>query len=206
MKLTWYGHACFRLESPDGTVVFDPYEPGSVPGLRLPELRADAAIYSHGHSDHYSPESVTLSGVKPAMKLRQMATWHDGKRGELRGSNIVSAVTTEGMTLVHLGDLGHELSEKQLEELGKVTVLLIPVGGYYTIDVAQAKRTADAVGPKIIVPMHYREGHRGIQNISGVDRFLEMFKPEQIHMLPSDRMEIDTGTPGGVYVFPWPKG
>ena len=109
MKLTWYGHACFRLESPDGTVVFDPYEPGSVPGLRLPELRADAAIYSHGHSDHYSPESVTLSGVKPAMKLRQMATWHDRKRGELRGSNIVSAVTTEGMTLVHLGDLGHDV-------------------------------------------------------------------------------------------------
>lgn len=152
MKLIWYGHSCFKVICENGTVVFDPYAPGSVPGLELPELKADAVICSHGHSDHCAPERIILSGHKPEMKLRQIETFHDGKHGELRGRNLISVISSDGISLAHLGDLGHELSGAQLEELGSIDVLLIPVGGYYTIDAAQAKRITDAVKPRIIVP------------------------------------------------------
>ena len=109
MKLIWYGHSCFKVVCENGAVVFDPYAPGSVPGLELPELKADAVICSHGHSDHCAPERIILSGHKPEMKLRQIETFHDGKHGELRGRNLVSVISSEGINLAHLGDLGHEL-------------------------------------------------------------------------------------------------
>ena len=110
MKLIWYGHSCFKVICENGTVVFDPYAPGSVPGLELPELKADAVICSHGHSDHCAPEHIILSGHKPEMKLRQIETFHDGKHGELRGRNLISVISSDGISLAHLGDLGHELS------------------------------------------------------------------------------------------------
>ena len=108
------------------------------------------------------------------MKLRQMATWHDGKRGELRGSNIVSAVTTEGMTLVHLGDLGHELSGEQVSALGRVDVLLVPIGGYYTIDAKAAHNVAVSLKAKIVIPMHYRGDGFGYGVIAENDEFLAL--------------------------------
>lgn len=205
MKLIWYGHSCFKVICENGTVVFDPYAPGSVPGLELPELKADAVICSHGHSDHCAPERIILSGHKPEMKLRQIETFHDSKHGELRGRNLVSVISSEGMNLAHLGDLGHELSGTQLEELGSIDVLLIPIGGYYTIDAAQAKRITDAVKPRIIVPMHYRRGAQGIQQVCGVDRFLELFRSADIKVLSRHSLEITADTEPGVYVFPWPE-
>ena len=124
MKLIWYGHSCFKVVCENGAVVFDPYAPGSVPGLELPELTADAVICSHGHSDHCAPERIIPSGHKPEMKLRQIETFHDVKHGELRGRNLISVISSEGISLAHLGDLGHELSGAQLEELGSSDVLL----------------------------------------------------------------------------------
>ena len=105
MKLTWYGHSCFLLESAEGSAVFDPYSPGSVPGLALPELRADAVICSHGHSDHNYARGVTLTGRIPAFGLRQLHVFHDGEGGKLRGENTVTLVEAEGLRVVHLGDL-----------------------------------------------------------------------------------------------------
>ena len=200
MKLIWYGHSCFKVICENGTVVFDPYAPGSVPGLELPELKADAVICSHGHSDHCAPEHIILSGHKPEMKLRQIETFHDGKHGELRGRNLISVISSDGISLAHLGDLGHELSGAQLEELGSIDVLLIPVGGYYTIDAKTAKKVADAIAPRVLVPMHYRFGAHGYPEIGTLDEFLALYEAKKIHKLDGNSFELTKNAPAGVIV------
>lgn len=172
MKLTWYGHSCFLLESKDGSVVFDPYAPSSVPGLALPELTADKTICSHKHSDHFYPQGVRLTGREPALTVTQISTFHDGKRGALRGDNLVTVVGAEGLRVAHFGDIGHILSPEQLKELGHIDVMLVPVGGYYTIDAKQAAGLVQAVKPTVVIPMHYRGAGFGYDVIAPVEDFL----------------------------------
>ncbi len=174
MKLTWYGHSCFLLETAEGSVIFDPYSPGSVPGLALPELAADAVLCSHGHRDHGFAEAVRLSGKQPAFRVTAIDSFHDNKRGLLRGKNTIYVVEAEGKRVAHLGDLGHELNAKQLAVLGKIDLLLIPVGGHYTIDAATAHRVAEAVGARLTVPMHYRGAGFGYDVIGPVEDFLAL--------------------------------
>ena len=177
MKLTWYGHSCFLLETAEGSVVFDPYAPGSVPGLKLPPLRADAVLCSHGHRDHGFAVAVRLSGKEPAFRVTKIDCFHDEKRGALRGVNTIHIVEAEGRRIAHLGDLGHELSTEQLAALGRIDVLLIPVGGYYTIDAKTACRVAEAVGARLTVPMHYRGTGFGYDVIGPVEDFLRLREP-----------------------------
>lgn len=204
MKLTWYGHSCFKAEFREGSVVFDPYAPGKVPGLTLPEIQADMVINSHMHGDHYYPDGVKLTGNDPAFTVHELMTYHDDKQGELRGENIVTAVCGENLTLVHLGDLGHELSNEQVNEIGQVDVLLVPVGGYYTIDAAQAREVVEAISPKIVIPMHYRCGTVGLKPISELGDFLREINDKRIVSLTESSFEINSATPAGVYVFPMP--
>ena len=174
MKLTWYGHSCFLLETAEGSAVFDPYAPGAVPGLALPELTADAVLCSHGHRDHGFTDAVQLSGKKPVFRLTAIDSFHDDRRGLLRGKNTIFVVEAEGKRVAHLGDLGHELNDRQLAALGKPDVLLIPVGGHYTIDAKTADRVARAVGARLTVPMHYRGEGFGYEVIGPVEDFLAL--------------------------------
>lgn len=174
MKLTWYGHSCFLLETAEGSVVFDPYALGSVPGWTLPPLRADAVLCSHEHSDHNDRGAVTLSGKAPAFRVTAIDCFHDEKQGALRGKNTIYVVEAEGKRVAHLGDLGHELSAEQLAALGALDVLLIPVGGFFTIDAKTAQRTAEAVGARLTVPMHYRGAGFGYEKIGPVEDFLAL--------------------------------
>ena len=205
MNITWLGHSCFAVESAGWRIVLDPYYVETYPALHVD---ADEVLCSHSHRDHAFLEAVTLSGRNRAASpftVETVSTFHDEKGGALRGENTIHILRAEGLTLVHCGDLGHELSGAQLEELGSIDVLLIPVGGYYTIDAAQAKRITDAVKPRIIVPMHYRRGAQGLQQVCGVDRFLELFRSADIRMLSRHSLEITADTEPGVYVFPWPE-
>lgn len=174
MKITWYGHACFKIETAEGSLVLDPYAPGSVPGLSLPALMADKVLCSHGHSDHNYTEAVTLSGREPALRISLIPCYHDGERGRLRGENLVSVIEAEGLRFAHLGDLGHMLAPSQLAALGRVDVLLVPVGGFYTIDARQAQALCTALRPGIVVPMHYRAGSCGLSNVAPVADFLRL--------------------------------
>ena len=177
MKLSWYGHSCFLAETAEGSVLFDPYAPGSVPGLALPALTADLVLCSHGHRDHGWREGVRLSGRTPGLRVEALPCWHDDKQGALRGENTIHMVEAEGLRLVHLGDLGHPLSPVQLEALGRVDILLLPVGGYYTIGPEIAWQIAQALRPAVTVPMHYRGEGFGYPVIGTVEPFAALAGP-----------------------------
>lgn len=175
MRITWHGHSCIKVETNQGSVVFDPYEDGRVPGYApLPRnLSADAVLCSHQHRDHSAVELVRLSGSTPTFSVQEISTFHDEVQGEKRGTNKIHIVSAEGIRLAHLGDIGCELTREQLTVLRGVDVLLIPVGGFYTIDATQAKMMADAIGARVVIPMHYRNGHLGYEVIGALESFTE---------------------------------
>ena len=172
MRLTYNGHACFTLETEEGSAVFDPYAPGSVPGLTLPKLCADAAFCSHCHRDHGYAQGVRLTGNAPRFAVRQIDCFHDDVGGRLRGENTITVIEAEGIRVVHLGDLGHTLDDKQLDAIGWADVLLLPIGGNYTIDAVKAAKVAESLGATVIVPMHYRGEGFAYDVIDTADGFL----------------------------------
>ena len=176
MKITWCGHSCFLVETREGSAVLDPYAPGSVPGVSLPSLTADLVLCSHGHRDHGYAAGVRLSGEKPGFSVKTIPCFHDDKGGSLRGENIIHVIEAEGLRIAHLGDLGHPLSEEQLSALGALDVLLIPVGGHYTIGPETAAALAEAIGARITVPMHYRGAGFGYDVIGPVEDFTALME------------------------------
>ena len=172
MKITWYGHSCFRLESAAGSVIFDPYERGSVPGMELPVgLNADLVLCSHGHGDHNAASLVQVSGQQTDYTVETLFCWHDDAQGTKRGENLIRIVSGGGFRVAHLGDIGHMLPDSQLKVLHGVDALLIPVGGFYTIDAATAKRVADSIAARITVPMHYSGEGFGYDVITRLDKY-----------------------------------
>lgn len=171
MKITWYGHSCFRIESEAGTVVFDPYADGFPSGLELPPLTADLVLCSHGHDDHNAGSRVTLTGAQTDYTVETLCCWHDDVQGSRRGENLIRIVSGGGARVAHLGDVGHMLPDAQIKALHGVDALMIPVGGFYTIDAATARRLADAIAPHLVIPMHYRGESFGFAEIDTVDSF-----------------------------------
>lgn len=201
MKLTWYGHSCFLLETAEGSLVFDPYAPGSVPGLRLPELTADLVLCSHGHSDHGAADEVRLSGKTPAFTVTKIASFHDGLGGKLRGENTIHVVEAEGLRAAHLGDLGHMLDQGQLAALGQLDLLLIPVGGHYTIGAKEAAELAKEIGARVTVPMHYRGRGFGYPVIGRVEDFTK--RMQNVRVVDTNTFDL-AQTPDGVVVLRCP--
>ena len=174
MTITWCGHACFLLESSCGSVVFDPYAPGKVPGWKLPALTADKVVCSHGHADHNWAEGVKLTGRAFSGRLTQIPSFHDDRRGALRGDNLITLVEAEDLRVVHMGDIGCALTAEQIAALGRVDVLMIPVGGHYTVDADGAWEIARSLGAAIVIPMHYRGRGFGYDVIGTVEPFLKL--------------------------------
>lgn len=191
VKLIWHGHACFSLECGEFSVVFDPYSPGSVPGIALPPLSADAVLCSHGHGDHSYAEGVkqTRRTLNPRL-FSQLDCLHDDSEGKKRGTNQINIVDCDGIRVAHLGDLGHMLSHAEIEKLGRIDVLLIPVGGFYTIDAATAAALVRLIAPAVTVPMHYRGEGFGFDVIAPVDDFLKL--SENVHYLENNVLELST--------------
>lgn len=194
MKLTWFGHSCFKLESTDGVVVFDPAENGRVPGYdALPEVfEADKVLCSHGHGDHNAADLVQLSGKEFVGKVTLVDSWHDEAQGSKRGSNKIAVVETEGLKVVHMGDIGCELDDSQTAVLASPDLLMIPVGGFYTVDAKTARGIADKLGAKVVVPMHYRSGERGYDVIATVDEFLNI--SDNVKKYPEGTIEVTAAT------------
>ncbi len=198
MEIIWLGHACFALESGGCRVVLDPYRMDEYPPLHT---QADAVFCSHGHADHNNAAAVSLSAKgNSVFAVEKLATFHDEKGGALRGENTVHILRAEGMTVVHCGDLGHFPTDAQLAAMANADAMLIPVGGYYTIDAATAKRVCDAAKPRVIVPMHYRHGDYGLRPVGVLNEFLKLYPIEQIHYETSNRFTLTAAEPTGVVV------
>ena len=185
MKIKWYGHAAFLITSDEGIkIIIDPYEPGAFGGqLSYGKItdQADIVLTSHEHADHNytkdllgTPQIIKGSGSKTigGISMKGVATFHDPSKGSERGANTIFTLTINHIQLCHLGDLGHLLSEKELGDIGPVDILLIPVGGYFTIDPVEATRVADQIKPKVLIPMHFKTEKCGFP-IAPLEDFLK---------------------------------
>ncbi|MFC2026350.1 MBL fold metallo-hydrolase [Chloroflexota bacterium] len=163
MEISWLGHSCFRLKGKQATIITDPFSPelGYSPG----KLTAQIVTVSHKHLGHSyvqgiggSPRQVTGPGEYEISNVLiiGIATFHDKDSGRLRGKNTAYLIEIDDISICHLGDLGHALTDEQVEELGKIDVLLVPVGGVSTINAATAAEIVRQLEPNIVMPMHYK--------------------------------------------------
>lgn len=204
MKLEWFGHACFRICGNGGSIVFDPYADNAVYGLSLMRIFANAVICSHSHSDHNAADKVVISDGKMPFELHRVSCFHDEAGGLKRGDNTISVITVDGLRLAHMGDIGHVLDADKLNELGDIDIMLLPVGGVYTVDHRAAYELYKGVAPKIVVPMHYRSEMHGLRNVDPVDKFLRHFSEDDIHRVGSVWDSSSEPISSGVVLFDKP--
>lgn len=180
MKITWYGHSCFKVVTKNATIITDPFSKDI--GLKPPRCEADIITVSHDHYDHNntsilrgSPFIINGPGEYELKEviIQGIGSFHDTKEGKERGLNTIFSIEAEALKICHLGDLGQkELTSKQIEKLGEVDILMIPVGGIYTIDSEKARAVINQIEPKIVIPMHYKIPKLNIK-LDKVDNFLK---------------------------------
>ena len=175
IEITYYGHSCFTLKAAGYTIALDPYD-GSVPGYRPLRITADQVFCSHGHGDHCFTEAVTLTGKEDCpFQITEIPSFHDPDGGKLRGENTIRVFACEGIRVAHFGDLGCCLTDEQMKQLQGLDAALLPVGGTYTITADEAKKLADALDPRVVIPMHYRSGQFGYDVIAPLDEFTNLY-------------------------------
>jgi L-ascorbate metabolism protein UlaG (beta-lactamase superfamily) len=182
MKVKWLGHSCFLITSRGGVrIVTDPYAVGGSINYSPIKETADVVVVSHEHGDHSNvsavqgkPEVVKGSGTKTAkgIQFKGIATYHDTSQGKQRGPNTVFCFTIDDVRLCHLGDLGHVLGPGQVNEIGAVDILFVPVGGFFTIDASAASQVCDQLKPKVVILMHFKTP-RCAMHIAGAEDFLK---------------------------------
>ena len=193
MRITWLGHACFMVEYEGYRVVIDPFR--DVPGFADVSVEADMVLCSHGHFDHAYTDGVTLrEGRANPFTVETVETFHDEEGGALRGKNTVHILRAGGLKVVHLGDLGHRLTREQAEKLWDCDVLMVPVGGTYTVDHAGAISAQAWLLPRVTIPMHYRGDDFGFDNIDTVDEFLNYFAPADVCRYETNTLEVTADT------------
>jgi L-ascorbate metabolism protein UlaG (beta-lactamase superfamily) len=198
MKIKWLGHAAFLVTAEDGTrILTDPYETSE--GLKYGEINepADIVTVSHEHGDHNNvkavqgnPQVVRESGMVKGINIKAIKTAHDDKGGSERGSNTIFCFEVDRVRVCHLGDLGHILTDNQVVEIGKVHVLLVPVGGHFTVDAKNAAFVAEQVRARCIIPMHYKND-KCLFPIGGVEEFTR--NKTNVTMVDGSEVEFKMG-------------
>ncbi|HEV2284259.1 MAG TPA: MBL fold metallo-hydrolase [bacterium] len=218
MKITYLGHATFLIEGGGTKILIDPYD--EKVGYPIPSVDADAVLVSHEHGDH---TNVAMAKGKPSVvrgladgdwrkivkqpvgqvSVSSVPTYHDDTQGSQRGRNTVFVLETEGLRVVHLADLGHLLDQSQVTAIGRPDVVMIPVGGHYTIDAAQAKQVLDQLQPKVVIPMHYKTEVNAGWPIGDLNGFLGVIGETKNvgHTVTVDRATLPTTRE--VWVMSW---
>ncbi len=199
MEIYPLGLSSFRIKGKTGTVVTDPFDPMMV-GLKFPKIDgADILTVSHDHADHnhtdgvggepfvikgpgeYEVKGITIVGI---------ASYHDGSSGAERGKNTIYRMSVDNVNICHLGDLGHKLTDEQVDLIGDIDILFVPVGGFYTIDPKTAAAVVAQVEPYIVVPMHYKRAgmSEAFNKLDGVEKFLSEMGAEQV--APTNKLTV----------------
>jgi len=190
MEITWLGHSCFLIRGKEKTIITDPYHPDL--GYRLGEPEADIVTLSHFHPGHNyiegvanepkrikSPGEYEIGGIF----ITGVATFHDNRKGDLRGKNTIYIIEMDGITLCHLGDLGHPLAAYLIEEIGDIDILFLPVGEVSTMPIDTALEIVRQLEPPIVIPMHYKT-EAFIGDLSPVDKFLDKMRIRELEARP----------------------
>lgn len=203
MIITYHGHSCFKVKGKDATVVMDPFH--EYVGFDMPSLSADVVTLSHDHKDHnqaskvsgtarrknpfiidtpgeYEVQDVSVFGVK---------SYHDANQGAERGQNIIFKIYLDELHVCHLGDLGHELDEKTIKEIGAVDILMCPVGGNFTIDPKTAIKVIQSLEPSLVIPMHYKTGSHDEKVFGELATAEEFLKEYGVETQPEEKLNID---------------
>jgi L-ascorbate metabolism protein UlaG (beta-lactamase superfamily) len=208
MQIIWHGQSCFEIittpaKNSQVKIIIDPFSEEI--GLRLPKMEADILLVSHQHYDHNNKKGVAGSPflvegpgeyeIKNIF-ITGIRSWHDISQGKERGENTIYTIETEEMRLCHLGDLGQkELEEEQLEKIGDIDVLMLPVGGTYTVSGKEAANIMSQMEPKITIPMHYHIPKLKIK-LDGLDKFLKLLgikSIEPVNKLSLKKKDIPEG-------------
>lgn len=195
MDIVYLGHSSFHIKGKGVSVITDPFDDSI--GIKFPKVSADLVTVSHDHGDHSNTKAVSdvhkvfdAPGEYEAKEVSVVGfpTFHDDKKGSLRGKNTMYLIEMERIRLVHLGDLGHTLNEKQVDALGEVDVLFVPVGGEYTLGPEKAVEVVRAIEPLYTIPMHYKD--EGLNKdtfgmLKGVDEFVSQagMQPDKMNKL-----------------------
>lgn len=188
MRIKWFGHSCFRLTAENGTkIVIDPYH--NMLGYKMPKIDAHIVTTSHDHGDHNNVGAVKGDYVhikdsgaflQEGIRIKGVQTFHDNVSGTKRGKNIVFNFTIDGLNVCHCGDLGHLLSVEQINGIGKVDILLLPIGGRAVLDASGATEVMKQLEASVVIPMHYRTKALGILGFifGTVDTFITVSKKD----------------------------
>jgi len=214
MTINWFGQSCFRIEVKEAhstgsgqvSILIDPFSKEI--GLKPPKIKDDLVLVTHNHPDHnnlegLNPEAFLINTPgeyeKKGIAIRGILSYHDKSQGKERGLNTIYVIKAEDMTLCHLGDLGQEkLDDSQVEEIGDVDILLVPVGGNYTINYKEAVGVIGQIEPKIIIPMHYKVKDLKV-DVDGPEKFVKELglTPEKVDkykiskkLLPLEEMKL----------------
>lgn len=209
MIITWLGHSCFKLQDKIGadgvTLITDPYSKET--GLKLPSLEADLVTISHDHDDHNNvsavkgnPRVINCAGEydMKGIFVEGIDSFHDEANGEKRGGNIIYRIEIDDISIAHLGDLAHTLDNTELEKLVGTDILLIPVGGHYTLDAKKAVEVISQIEPRMVIPMHYRHPEVKIE-LDDLEKFIKELGVVPTHEeklkiskkdLPAEEMEL----------------
>ena len=194
VEIQYLGHSAFRIKGKSCVLVTDPY--GAQAGKFPAGVTANIVTVSHDHFDHNEVKSVAGSPFVVngpgeyevgGVSIVGIPTWHDDQEGAQRGENTAYVIEMDGLRLVHLGDLGHKLAQDQLEQMGAIDVVMIPVGGVYTLDAKEAAGVVKQVDPWVVIPMHYQQAvldAGSFGQLSGVDVFLKEMGKSEVQPVP----------------------
>jgi len=198
IKMKWFGHAMFLLELNDTKILIDPFSDIGYPMPKDP-VRCEACVVSHGHADHNNTKlaggAYTLKNTEGTVNIHginiiQLKTFHDKKNGKDRGPNLISIFEYDNFRMAHMGDIGTLLSDEDIKKIGRLDAIMIPVGGYYTVDAYDAWEIIRRLSPKIVIPMHYKTPQLDPKNpIDTIDKFVSGHS--NITKLSSSTYEID---------------
>lgn len=200
MIIEYNGHACFTIKTSLGTIVTDPF--GEDIPYPAKELTADIVTISHEHFDHNAVKRVKGNPyiirdigehIYKGIKIKGTKASHDKSKGTQRGQIVIFTIEVEDLRLCHLGDLGEALSEDQLKDIGKIDILFVPVGGFYTIEPDEARLVVRSINPKIVIPMHYKTNYVKEWSIKPVDEFLKDIQ-YPLKRIDSNKIEITKET------------